>query len=233
MESRAEIDRIQGVYRQYAERGFSEFKWSSTNQGNVLNACERQERIAEVLGKAGFFPLMSTRILDVGCGSGELLHTFQQWGARAENLCGVDLIPERIQMAQQSLSGIRLQVANAESLPFAAGAFDLVVVFTVFSSVLNRQMAVNISGEITRVLAAHGAVLWYDLRINNPFNRNVRGLSRKAIQRLFPQFKIAVRSASLLPPLARRLGRLTAVLYRPLKSLPFLRSHLLGLLEKS
>jgi ubiquinone/menaquinone biosynthesis C-methylase UbiE len=233
MESRTEIDRIQGVYRQYAERGFSQLKWSSTNQGNILNACERQEKIREVLEKTGFFPLISTRILDVGCGSGELLRTFRQWGARAENLCGVDLIPDRIRMAQQSLSGIRLQVANAESLPFAAGAFDLVVVFTVFSSILNRQMAVNISGEITRVLAAQGAVLWYDLRINNPFNNNVRGVSRKALQHLFPQLKIAVESASLLPPLARRLGPFTGLLYRPLRSVPFLRSHLLGLLARS
>ena len=233
MESRTEIDRIQGVYRQYAERGFAKCKWSSTNQGNILNASDRQEKTREVLGKAGFFPLDSTRILDVGCGNGELLRTFRQWGARAGNLCGVDLLPDRIGMAQQSLSGIRLEVANAESLPFAAGSFDLVVVFTVFSSILNRPMAMNISGEITRVLAAEGAVLWYDLRINNPFNKNVRGVSRRSIQSLFPGFKIALESVSLLPPLARRLGALTKILYPPLRSLPFLRSHLLGLLAKS
>src|SRR5206468_2098445 len=96
MESSAEIDRIRGVYRDYAERGYAESKWSSTNKGNILTLCERQRRIRELLEETGFLPLISKRILDVGCGCGELLRTFKDWGAQSKNLCGVDLIPDRI-----------------------------------------------------------------------------------------------------------------------------------------
>jgi succinoglycan biosynthesis protein ExoA len=231
MDSKSETERIRRVYREYSHRGFGESKWSTTNKGNILNASEREEKIRCLLQRTGFFPLVSKRVLDVGCGRGELLGTFREWGAQANNLWGVDLIPDRIRVGQRNLSGIRLQIANAESLPFAAGSFDLVVVFTVFSSILKRQMAVNIAAEIKRVLAPQGAVLWYDFRINNPFNKHVRGVSRKTLRRLFPHFQIAVESVSLLPPLVRRLGCLTGVLYRPLRHLPFLRSHLLGLLQ--
>jgi ubiquinone/menaquinone biosynthesis C-methylase UbiE len=231
MESTTEIDRIRAVYHEYAEKGFAKSKWSSANKGNNLNLRECEQKARDILDRAGFLPLKSKRILDVGCGAGEMLRTFSDWGAQPNNLYGVDLIPERIRVAQQNLSGMHLQLANAESLPFAAGFFDLVAVFTVFSSILNWQMALNISGEITRVLATQGAVLWYDFRFNNPCNKNVRGVSRHAIQRLFPEFKISMETVSLLPPLARRLGRLTNVLYRPLRSVPFLRSHLLGLLK--
>jgi hypothetical protein len=94
-------------------------------------------------------------------------------------------------------------------------------------------MAINIVSEINRVLAPGGAIVWYDFRMNNPFNRNVRGMTRRKIQSLFSGFGMTWEAISLLPPLARRLGHLTGRLYVPLSSLPFLRTHLLGLLTKS
>jgi len=232
MESTAEIERIRAVYRQYAKRGYANSKWSNINKGNSWAARERQQKLRKLLESTAFSSLRSAHILDVGCGTGELLEMLRGWGAQSKNLCGVDLIPDRIRIAQQNFCDIRFELGNAESLPFAVGSFDLVTVFTLFSSILDRKMALNISREIIRVLVPKGAVLWYDFRINNPFNNNVHGVSRKAIEALFPQFKITVESISLVPALARRLGRLTNLLYPLLSSLPFLRSHLIGLLEK-
>jgi len=63
---------------------------------------------------------------------------------------------------------MNFQEANAEALPFANGFFDLVTVFTVCTSILDPQMARNVSREIHRVLRSGGAVVWYDFRMNNP-----------------------------------------------------------------
>ncbi len=232
VETRAEVDRLRDVYRQYSAGGFGSSKWSSANPGNRANQEEREEKTREVLQSAGFFPLTERRILDVGCGTGELLGLFASWGAKPENLFGIDLIPERIETARLHYPRITFQLANAETLPFPDYSFDLVAAITVFTSILNRRMAANVCAEINRILAPGGGVLWYDFRISNPFNQHVRGVSKRRIQRLFPGFGIALEAISLLPPLARRLGALTDRLYGPLRSLPFLRSHLFGLLTK-
>lgn len=232
METNVEVDRLRKVYREYAVRGFGGSKWSQANRGNhaVLDEC--QGKIREALEKCGFFPLENRRILDVGCGTGERLAAFVDWGARPDNLFGVDLIPDRISEGQKSHPQITFQLANAEALPFANHAFDLVTVFTVFTSILDRQMTDNVCREINRVLRRGGGVLWYDFRMHNPLNQHVRGISRGRIQNMFPDYKLNLEPISLLPPLARRLGRLTRLLYTPLSSVPFLRSHYLGVLTK-
>ncbi len=232
MQTRTEVERLREVYQQYATAGFGASKWSSANRGNQAMVAERERKIHDLLRRFGFLPLTGRRILDVGCGTGEPLGRFADWGAKPENLFGVDLIPERIRTARLNFPKLTFQLANAEALPFPDGSFDLVSAFTVFTSILNRQMAANVGSEIQRVLAPGGALVWYDFRLSNPFNPHVRGLSRKGIGRLFPDFRMVFETLSLLPPLARRLGALTDALYVPLRSLPILRSHLLGLLIK-
>ena len=232
MESCSEVQRITEVYREYRERGWCETKWAITNKGNQAVLREREQKLNEVLQCSGFLPLVRRRVLDVGCGSGELLANLQSLGAKVENLFGVDLLPERIQRAKERFPQINFQRVNAEALPFADGFFDLVSVFTVFSSILDRQMARNVSREIDRILRRGGAVIWYDFRMNSPFNRHVRGMSQKAVRCLFPKFDLRLVPITLLPPVARRLGRLTDPLYACLASLTFLRSHYLGVLVK-
>src|SRR5262252_5722773 len=100
METRSEVDRLQEVYRGYAARGFAQSKWSSANKGNQAIWDECQIKLRALLWDAGFFPLHSRRVLDVGCGIGDRLAVFQDFGARPENLFGVDLIPERIRSAR-------------------------------------------------------------------------------------------------------------------------------------
>jgi SAM-dependent methyltransferase len=232
METNTEVDRLKEVYQRYSARGLGRSKWSTANPGNRAIQREREEKIRELLQCRGFFPLTEQRILDVGCGTGELLGLLAGWGATPENLFGIDLIPERIETARRHYPRITFQLANAEALPFPDGSFDLVAAITVFTSILNRQMAANVCAEINRILAPGGGVLWYDFRMSNPFNPHVRGVSRRRIQHLFPGFRIALEPITLLPPLARRLGALTHALYLPLKSLPFLKTHLLGLVTK-
>jgi ubiquinone/menaquinone biosynthesis C-methylase UbiE len=121
---------------------------------------------------------------------------------------------------------------NAEQLHFEDATFDLVLLFTVFSSILDGRMACNVASEVCRVLKPGGAVVWYDFRYNSPANRNVRRITRATIQAIFPDFDLHLRTVTVLPPLARRLGRLTPTLYTIFASIPILRTHYLGLLWK-
>lgn len=89
----------------------------------------------------------------------------------------------------------------------------------------------DVATEVRRVTRPSGAILWYDVRLPNPFNPNTTAMTRSRIRDLFPDFRCELQSATLLPPLARRLGPLTHLLYPPLAAMPFLRSHYLGLLR--
>ncbi|MBU6399642.1 MAG: methyltransferase domain-containing protein [Verrucomicrobia bacterium] len=232
LESRAEVRRLLRVYQDYARRGFGQSKWSPVNRGNLAIQRERDLQTRAVLAGAGFLPLSGKRILEVGCGAGEHLAALQYLGAAPSALVGIDLIPDRLRAARARFPNIAFPRANAEALPFADGAFDLVAVLTVFTSILSRTMRANSCREIQRVLRPGGGVLWYDFRLDNPCNRQVRGINRREIRRLFPGFTLSLRTVSLLPPLARHLGRLTELLYPWLRRLPFLRSHYLGILIK-
>jgi SAM-dependent methyltransferase len=232
MQTRSEMDRLRDVYRDYAERGFANSKWSLDNCGNQEMRRERSHHLDALLCGSGLLPLTSRRILDLGCGTGENLASFKDWGAGPENLFGVDLLAERIRIATKRFPMLTFQQANAEDLPFGDGFFDIVCVFTVFTSILDERMARNISREIERVLTSDGSIIWYDFRIRSPHNPNVRGMSRREIQSLFPRFRMALRTLTLVPPLARRLGPTTPWLYPCLAAFPFLRTHYLGVLTR-
>jgi len=227
-----EIQRIIKVYSTYGEDEAIRARWALNNPGNQAILRERQQAMQEMLMNYGFWPLDNLRILDVGCGRGDVLASLQQWGAKPENLYGVDLLQDRIEEAKRRYPDLNFLCANAEHLEFSDGSFDLVLLFTVFSSILDDTVAQNIAKEIARVLRPSGAVLWYDFRYNNPWNPNVRGMTTHHIHRFFPEFEVHLRTITLLPPLARRLGRLTPVLYPFLVAIPILRTHYLALLMK-
>jgi ubiquinone/menaquinone biosynthesis C-methylase UbiE len=232
MQSSAEVLRLKTVYHDYEQRKLADSRWSPNNPGNQAIRAERDRSLQTALQKAGLLPLVDCRVLDVGCGSGGVLANLQNWGAKQENLVGVDLLPERIKMAQELFPNLSFQPANAEALPFADCAFDLVVLFTVLSSILSAEMARNIARQATRVLRSGGAIVWYDFRVDNPFNRQVRGIARGTLSHLFPGFQLRLEPVTLVPQLARRLGSLTRWLYPALSTVCVLRTHYAGLLTK-
>lgn len=230
--TQSEAERLERVYRTYHNSSAVQGQWSADNAGNNAIAQERASVLGMLLANAGLLPLNNCRILDVGCSTGHLLASFTEWGAAPSNLYGVDLLEDRIEKATKRFPESHFYCANAERLDFADAMFDLVLLFTVFTSILDDQMARNVAAEVRRVLKVGGAVVWYDFRYNNPNNSNVRGMTSGAIRRLFPDFDYDLRTVTLLPPLARRLGPATQALYSPLVRLPLLRTHYLGLLIK-
>jgi SAM-dependent methyltransferase len=80
--------------------------------------------VAEAMAKHyGIQP--GDRILDVGCGKGFLLHDFTQVVPGVE-VVGLDVSAYAVENAKEEVRS-RLQVGNANQLPFPDGSFDLVI----------------------------------------------------------------------------------------------------------
>ena len=76
-----------------------------------------------------------------------------------------------------------------------------------------------------------GAVLCYDFTVDNPRNRDVRGVPVARLRELFPQGRVSASRVTLAPPLARVVCRAHPSLYTVFNWLP-LRTHVLAWIDK-
>jgi ubiquinone/menaquinone biosynthesis C-methylase UbiE len=205
---------------------------SPLNHGERVMLEERLGMMRDLLKKHGIFPLEGRVILDVGCGHGTDLERLAAWGATRTNLHGVDASADRIGVGRSLHTQINLQCVSAATLPFPSGMFDLVLLCTVMTSVLDERTANDIASEVRRVLKPGGSVLWYDFRRRSPTNRRTRPVRKKEIARYFSGFEGDFRKLTILPPLIRRLGHLAAPVYAVLRVFPFLRTHYMAILTK-
>jgi Methyltransferase domain len=116
-------------------------------------------------------------------------------------------------------------------LPFDDESFDVLLAFTVFSSILDPALKVAISAQMQRVLRPAGVILWHDLRVNNPRNRDVRGISRNELMRMFSASRITLEPVTLAPPISRAVWA-SAGLHMKLSRVSVLCAHYFGLIEK-
>jgi ubiquinone/menaquinone biosynthesis C-methylase UbiE len=226
----SESERIARAYEHLEARGGS--RWSLGNAGNRMILAERRRVFRRLLEEGAFSPLAVRRILEVGSGTGGELAWLMELGATPAQIIGVDLLADRVAIARREHPEIDFRQGNAEHLELEDAGFDLVMAITIFSSILDRTMAANVASEIVRVMRPGGALLWYDVRYDSVSNPSVKAVSRSRVRDLFPALRGDLRSVTVLPPLARRLGPATRLLYPMLASLPPLRSHLVGLLQK-
>ena len=225
-----ETERIARAYRELEATAGS--RYDLHNKGNQMVLAERRGLAKKLLEGAGWVPFGDRRVLEVGCGTGSELAWLLDLGASPSRLAGVDLLPDRVAAARAAFPQLEFHQGNAEHLDFADASMDLVMAFTVFSSILDGSMASNVAAEIERVIRPGGALLWYDFRYDNPANHNVRGVSARRVRSLFPRLEGKLHSLTVLPPLVRRLGPLAPAAYPVLAIAPPLRSHLFGLLRK-
>lgn len=164
----------------------------------------RQRAILSILRRHGMYPLTERKVLEVGSGNGGVLLELLQYGGRLIDLYGIDLLGDRIVEARTRLPHLVLACADAQHMPYPDHAFDLVMQFTAFSSILNGPIRANIASEMRRVVKPGGLILWYDFWLN-PLNVQTRGIRPREIRQLFPGCDYEFDLITLAPPLARRL----------------------------
>jgi ubiquinone/menaquinone biosynthesis C-methylase UbiE len=232
MSQTTEVQRLRTVYSNYRRSAEIQRRWSPRNPGNRAIKNERQRAIQHLLAQHHWLPLTNRAILDIGCGNGEVLAEMMLFGAQPEHLFGVDLMQHLLVDAKRKRPTLHFQQSNAEQLCFRDESMDLVLLFTVISSILDDPTAQRLAGEVCRVLKPGAAVLWYDMRYPNPRNANIRKVTRNALQHLFPNFTLTLRTVTVAPPIARRLGFTTHIAYPALATIPLIHTHYLGLLRK-
>ena len=99
------------------------------------------------------------RVLDVGCGTGELLRRLRAKFPDAK-LAGIDPVDEMLAVAKEKLSGREdLRVGYADSLPWGNGSFDVVVSCNMFHYITHPIEALR---EMHRVLRPGGVLVLTD-----------------------------------------------------------------------
>ena len=106
----------------------------------------------------------ASRVLDVGCGEGQLARRIAtpQGGARVPLVVGVDPTEAQLATAGARAGGVEYARAAAERLPFGAATFDAVVVCLMLEHLDPFEPAVH---EIGRVLALGGRFVCF---LNHP-----------------------------------------------------------------
>lgn len=195
---------------------------------------ERERRLLTLLRRRNFASLKDQKILEIGCGTGYWLREFIKWGAQPENITGLDLLPELVSEARRLCpEGVKVQQGSAAQLEFSDRTFHLILQSTVFTSILDTALKSQIATEMTRVLKEDGLIIWYDFRVNNPWNPDVRGVKQQEIFRLYPSCNVKLERITLAPPLARLIAPYSWLTCQVLERIPWLCTHYLGVIQKN
>ena len=234
MKHEQELERIITEYQRRGATSTLSHRYRLENADIRLNQECVHRALLRTFTRHGWSSLSGKRILDVGCGSGGWLQSMvTSYGAEPERCVGIDLLPERIEAARAALPLMEWHVGSAHALPMASASFDLILCFTVFSSILDDALCTAVAQEMWRVLAPSGCLLWYDFTYDNPVNRAVRGLPRSQVHTLFPEGTISdVQRITLAPPLARLIAPRAYWLAGTLERCKILNTHLLITIQK-
>jgi SAM-dependent methyltransferase len=172
-------------------------------------------------------PLADRTLLEIGAHHGANVPYFLDWGFRPDRVVLNDIRPA-LNAARSTLpAGIRIMIGDGAQLPVEL--FDVVYVGLVFSSIVSPFERLRVAAGIWRLVKPGGGILWYDFTWNNPWNRDVRGVSLDEVGELFPAARLASRRVTLAPPISRRTP---LWLYRVLNRCPLLKTHRVCWLQK-
>lgn len=225
-----ESQRIKDVYeRRKTEVNYE--LYSRFNSGCMYRWIKYECSMVSILKKHGLTNWSDLKALEVGCGIGKQLQYFVLLGAHPSNLHGIDIFQHSVDKGKALNPALNLTCSDATALQFPDRSFDVVYQHTMFTSILDPDMKKKIAAEMARVVKKDGWIIWYDFLMNNPSNRDVRGIGAKEIRELFPGFRQYFYRVSLAPPLARAVSPYSWFLCEMLERIPFLRSHYIVLMK--
>jgi ubiquinone/menaquinone biosynthesis C-methylase UbiE len=227
-----ETARVRDAYSARATRLAGADTYSLVNASYLFSIQGRQRAFLRLLRREGLWPLGDKDILEIGCGAGGVLLELLGYEADPRRLNGTDLLAERVALAHERLPHLPVSCSSGTHLPYPDHSFDLVLQFTVFSSILDRGICYTVANEILRVLRPGGALLWYDFWIN-PVNKQTRGIRPNEIRAYFPACRISFERITLAPPIARRLAPRSWIGALFLEKLRIFNTHYLAAIRPS
>lgn len=121
----------------------------------------------KLLKNAGLSDFPNIGIFEVGCGFGDNLLNLIKLGAVPERLSGSDIIDSRIEAAKHRLpSAVKLFNEDSSEKDLKTNSLDLILQFTVFSSILSEKMQTELAAKLVQSLKGDGYILWYDFLYN-------------------------------------------------------------------
>jgi SAM-dependent methyltransferase len=220
----SDLDRLRTEYARRERELAGDDRYSLSNPAHRFMKSQLQKHVAAMLARVGAADLAPLRLLEIGCGNGNVLADFQSLGAQPQNLFGIDLLPMRLDQAHTNHPLFPLTCADGQSMPFPAHSFDLILQFTAFSSILDDGVKQNVGCDMLRLLRPSGYILWYDFFFN-PVNPQTRGIPSAEIRRLFPDCRFNFQRVTLAPPIARRLASVSWKLCLFLENLKVFNTH--------
>jgi SAM-dependent methyltransferase len=214
------------VAERYARRAGLAGRYDPLDPSVYLAVQERDRALIGLLRNAGLPPLADRTALEIGCGIGSNLLDLLRLGFRPANLCGNELLPERVAVARERLpAAVRVLPGDALQLDLPDASFDVVMQSTVFTSILDRDFQQRLARRMWEWVKPGGGVLWYDFVYDNPRNPDVKGVALARVRALFPDGTMRVRRVTLAPPISRFVTRVHPALYWVFNAAPFLRTH--------
>jgi ubiquinone/menaquinone biosynthesis C-methylase UbiE len=221
-----ELERIRRMYAGRSARG-RDRRYDAYSAAAVLALHQRERILLAKLGATCDKELHDLDVLEVGCGSGGDLVRLVGHDADPARIHGVDLREDAIAAARQRIPSAELLVANGAQLPYTDRSMDVVLQFTMLSSILDASLRTRVAAEMARVVRPTGVIVSYDFCVN-PVNRGTHGLSRRELRRLFASHEVELRSVTLAPPIARLLAPRSYHLAAALQAVPVLCTHVLA-----
>jgi SAM-dependent methyltransferase len=211
----------------YERRSVPVDRYSLLSPPNLYMTHQRERELIRQLQRRGIGEerLASSRVLEVGSGSGGNLRRMIDYGVPAENLYGFDLLHDRLREARRRSPEIAVAQADGTSIPFRSEAFDLILHFGVFSSLHYPETRRAFAAEMRRILRPNGLILWYEFRVDNPKNPDVKAVRPAELRSLFPDCDCEFGRTVLAPPLTRFLYPRWPGLCELLARMPFLLTH--------
>src|SRR5258708_5404623 len=113
-------------YKKYYEAKGKDRNDLLTNPGVLYQLLAFEASVVSALRRASLDRESST-ILDVGCGGGNSIARFLEYGFAPRNLRGIDIIPARIEEAKARYPNLDFLCHDATAMPYESGTFDLVL----------------------------------------------------------------------------------------------------------
>jgi len=121
------------------------------------------------------------RVLDLCTGTGDIARLIKKYSPSAA-VFGLDESEKMLEIAKSKSADIEYVCANAESLPFDDGEFDIVTISFGLRNIQNKQTAID---EIKRVLKPNGQFLHIDFGKQNNFAQKIFNLCATLSGKLF------------------------------------------------